>query len=42
MNNLKDKLDERYMAFARKFKVEPRKLLSYALEYRILKDGDIL
>ena len=31
----KDKLDERYMALARKFNVEPRKLLSHVLEYRI-------
>ena len=32
----KDKLDERYMALARKFNVEPRKLLSHVLEYRIV------
>lgn len=32
----KDKLDDRYMALAKKFKVEPRKLLSHVLEYRIV------
>lgn len=32
----KDKLDERYMALAKKFNVEPRKLLSHVLEYRIV------
>lgn len=32
----KDKLDARYMALAKKFKVEPRKLLSHVLEYRIV------
>ncbi|MCM1235862.1 MAG: GNAT family N-acetyltransferase [Ruminococcus flavefaciens] len=32
----KDKLDDRYMALAKKFEVEPRKLLSHVLEYRIV------
>ena len=32
----KDRLDDRYMALAKKFKVEPRKLLSHVLEYRIV------
>ena len=32
----KDKLDARYMALAEKFKVEPRRLLSHVLEYRIV------
>lgn len=32
----KDKLDDRYMALAKKFNVEPRKLLSHVLEYRIV------
>ncbi len=32
----KDKLDKRYMELARKFNVEPRKLLSHVLEYRIV------
>lgn len=32
----KDKLDDRYMALAKKFKAEPRKLLSHVLEYRIV------
>lgn len=32
----KDRLDERYMALAEKFHVEPRKLLSHVLEYRIV------
>ena len=32
----KDRLDERYMALAEKFHVEPRKLLSHVLEYRII------
>ena len=32
----KDKLDARYMALAKKFKVEPKKLLSHVLEYRIV------
>ena len=32
----KDKLDARYMALAKKFKVEPRRLLSHVLEYRIV------
>ncbi|MCM1416123.1 MAG: GNAT family N-acetyltransferase [bacterium] len=32
----KDRLDSRYMALAKKFNVEPRKLLSHVLEYRIV------
>lgn len=32
----KDKLDDRYMALAKKFNVEPGKLLSHVLEYRIV------
>ena len=32
----KDQLDDRYMALAKKFNVEPRKLLSHVLEYRIV------
>ncbi len=32
----KDKLDDRYMALAKKFEVEPRRLLSHVLEYRIV------
>lgn len=32
----KDELDDRYMALAKKFNVEPRKLLSHVLEYRIV------
>lgn len=32
----KDKLDDRYMTLAKKFGVEPRKLLSHVLEYRIV------
>lgn len=32
----KDELDARYMALAKKFKVEPKKLLSHVLEYRIV------
>jgi RimJ/RimL family protein N-acetyltransferase len=32
----KDKLDDRYMVLAKKFNVEPRKLLSHVLEYRII------
>lgn len=32
----KDKLDDRYMILAKKFNVEPRKLLSHVLEYRII------
>lgn len=32
----KDKLDDRYMALAKKFNVEPRKLLSHILEYRVV------
>lgn len=32
----KDKLDDRYMTLAKKFEVEPRKLLSHVLEYRIV------
>lgn len=32
----KDRLDDRYMALAKKFHVEPRKLLSHVLEYRIV------
>lgn len=32
----KDKLDDRYMTLAKKFGVEPEKLLSHVLEYRIV------
>ena len=32
----KDKLDARYIALAKKFKVEPKRLLSHVLEYRIM------
>ncbi len=32
----KDRLDDRYMELAKKFNVEPRKLLSHVLEYRIV------
>lgn len=32
----KDQLDERYIALAKKFNVEPRKLLSHVLEYRMI------
>lgn len=32
----KDKLDDRYMALAKKFNVEPRKLLSHVLGYRMV------
>ncbi len=32
----KNKLDDRYMALAKKFYVEPRKLLSHVLEYRMV------
>lgn len=32
----KDRLDDRYLALAKKFNVEPRKLLSHVLEYRIV------
>lgn len=32
----KDKLDDRYMALAEKFNVEPKKLLSHVLEYRMV------
>lgn len=31
-----DKLDDRYMALAKKFNVEPRKLRSHVLEYGIV------
>lgn len=32
----KDQLDDRYMALAKKFNVEPQKLLSHVLEYRMV------
>ena len=32
----KDKLDDRYIVLARKFNVEPKKLLSHVLEYRMV------